>query len=318
MPDETPFAGRSLCVVGNINRDVKTSPIGPGDHLFRDGETSVASIVETIGGGGANSCFAAAALGARCAFLGKVGADCIGDRLLRTLTRHSIRPHLARSATQASGASIALTFDTGHRHFLSCLPANESLSFDDLDLNALAGFHHLLRADIWFSRQMLFEGNKPLLQQAQAAGLSTSIDLNWDPQWGRADANEIRQRKEAVRAVLPFVDLAHGNIRELREFADADTLDLALHRLADWGAKSVIVHMGDRGAGHYRAGALTTAPPVPVAHRINATGTGDILSVCMMLLHASSTPIDAQLHLSNAIVADFMEGRRRLIPPLCD
>jgi len=27
----------NLCVVGNINRDIKTAPIAPGDHLFQDG-----------------------------------------------------------------------------------------------------------------------------------------------------------------------------------------------------------------------------------------------------------------------------------------
>ena len=75
MNSDPIFAGSSLCVVGNINRDVKTAPMWAGEHLFADGETSVSSIIETIGGGGANSAFAAASLGARVAFLGKVGAD---------------------------------------------------------------------------------------------------------------------------------------------------------------------------------------------------------------------------------------------------
>ena len=75
MLDESAFRGSSLCVVGNINRDVKTAPFAPSESLFRDGETSVNSVIETIGGGGANSAFAAASLGARVTFLGKVGAD---------------------------------------------------------------------------------------------------------------------------------------------------------------------------------------------------------------------------------------------------
>ena len=85
MPAERLFEGTSLCVVGNINRDVKTAPLHAGEHLFRDGETSVSFVAETIGGGGANSAFAAAALGARVAFLGTVGTDALGDRLERTL-----------------------------------------------------------------------------------------------------------------------------------------------------------------------------------------------------------------------------------------
>jgi sugar/nucleoside kinase (ribokinase family) len=126
----------NVCVVGNINRDIKLSSIVSGDHLFRDGETSVSSIIETIGGGGANSAFAAAALGANVGFLGKAGADPLGERLEQMLLEHGISAHLARDPDHATGTSIALAFEGGHRHFLSCLPNNESLNFDDLHLNA--------------------------------------------------------------------------------------------------------------------------------------------------------------------------------------
>ena len=64
----------------------------------------------------------------------------------------------------------------------------------------LKGFHHLLRADVWFSKGMLFGGNLRLFQTARAAGLRTSLDLNWDPLWGRAPQAEIRARKQAVKA----------------------------------------------------------------------------------------------------------------------
>ena len=317
MSSERPFEGSSLCVVGNINRDVKTAPLPPGEHLFSDGETSVSSIVETIGGGGANSAFAAASLGARTAFLGKVGEDGLGLRLERTLTRHGISAHLAKDKTGSSGTSIALHFDTGHRHFISCLPASESLSFADLDLNALTGHDHLLRADVWFSESMLFEGNKALFQAARRLNLAVSIDLNWDPQWGRAGADAIRARKQAVREALPWVDLAHGNVRELTEFADAPDLDTALKRLTDWGVGAVVAHLGAKGAGWYGKGSLVTAPPAPVNVPVNAAGTGDVLSVCMMLLHRrAEIAVPERLRRANAIVAEFIEGRRPLIPEL--
>ena len=254
MLDESAFSGSSLCVVGNINRDVKTAPLSGGEHLFSDGETPVDSIIETIGGGGANSAFAAASLGARVAFLGKVGADGLGDRLDRTLRQHGIAAHLARDAAHASGTSIALAFENGCRHFISCLPASRALSFADLDLSALTGCRHLLRADVWFSESMLFEGNKALFQIARQSGAAVSLDLNWDPHWGHAAADEIRTRKQAVRDVLPWVSLAHGNARELMEFADAPDLETALKRVVDWGAEAVVVHLGDKGAGHFHRG----------------------------------------------------------------
>lgn len=317
MLTEQAFCGASLVVVGNINRDIKTAPFPPGEHLFRDGETSVPAVFETIGGGGANSAFAAAALGAGVAFFGKVGADALGDRLDHALTRHGLRSHLARDPVKSSGTSIALSFANGHRHFISCLPANEALRFEDLDLEAMRGSDHLLRADIWFSKSMLFEGNKHLLSGARHLGLEVSIDLNWDPCWGHAEAAAIAARKQAVRSVLPWVNLAHGNVRELTEFADAPDLETALKKLSDWGVGGVVVHLGGEGAGFYGGHSLLVEPPA-LAHRlVNTTGTGDVLSVCMMLLQRHrELPMSARLRLANAVVAEFMEGDRALIPPL--
>ena len=317
MKHESPFSRASLCVVGNVNRDVKSSPLAPRENLFSDGETSVDSITETIGGGGANSACAAAALGARVTFLGKIGADGLGDRLERALAAHGLTPRLARAADQPTGTSIALAFANGHRHFVSCLPASRTLAFADLDLTGLNQHAHLLRADVWFSEPMLFGGNQALFRLAQESGVPVSLDLNWDPAWGSAGADAIRSRKQAVREALPWVDLAHGNRRELLAFTDDDDLETALKRLLDWGVKGVVVHLGASGAGYYSDGVLTIEPAAPVETMVNAAGAGDLLSVVLMLLYQRpEISIPEQLRLANALVAEFIQGKRQTIPPL--
>jgi len=317
MLSESLFKTGRLCVVGNINRDVKTAPLRAGEQLLKDGETPVPWIAETIGGGGANSAFTAAALGAKVAFVGKVGTDALGDKLEAALRRHGIAAHLARDPERATGTSLALTFDDGHRHFVSCQPNNEAIAFEDLDLTALADHDHLFRADIWFSKAMLFGGNERLFRAARDAGLTVSIDLNWDPQWGVASAAEVRARKEAVRGALRWVNLAHGNVRELSEFADATELPTSLERLAQWGVEAVVVHLGPLGAGYYERGHLLIEPAVAAARHVNSTGTGDVLSVCMMLLHQHPDTA-AKLRLANTVVAEFIEGKRAFIPRLAD
>lgn len=315
MLNEDLLKTGGLCVVGNINRDIKTAPLDAGERLLHDGETPVRSIFETVGGGGANSACAAASLGAKVAFLGKIGADTLGERLEQTLVRHGVSARLRRDSSISTGNSLALTYANGQRHFISCQPNNESLAFEDLDLSALEGFKHLFRADIWFSKAMLFGGNQRLFQAARAAGMTVSIDLNWDPQWGIAPAEGVRARKTAIAQVLRWVNLAHGNIRELNELTNSDRLESSLQRLEEWGVEAVVVHMGEAGAGYYHRGQLIVEPPVLVQRRVNATGTGDVLSVCMMLLHAYPDP-QTKLRLANQIVAEFIEGRRQLIPEL--
>jgi sugar/nucleoside kinase (ribokinase family) len=304
-------------VVGNVNRDLTTAPLRAGPHLLEDGETAVAAIRESVGGGGANSACTAAALGARVVFLGKVGADPLGARLEALLRRQGIDARLVRDATVATGTSLGLNYDSGQRHFVSALPNNAALRVEELDLAVLAGCGHLLRADVWFSEPMLFGGNARLFAAARAAGVTISLDLNWDPQWGVAAAAVIEQRQAAVRAVLPMVALAHGNARELCAFTGAPDLRAALGRLEAWGVAAVVVHLGAEGAGYYSQGQLIVAGPAPVERVLHTTGCGDVLSVCMMLLQQSGQlSIPERLRLANGIVAEFMAGRRQFIPAL--
>ncbi len=251
MIDETVFRDGRLCVVGNICRDVKIAPINPDDRLFHDGETPTRFIVETMGGGGANSALSAAGLGADVRFAGKLGTDALGTRLETALLARGVKSFVRRDPETQTGSSVALSFSNGCRHFISAQPNNDTFCFDDIDLSVLDGGGHLLRADVWFSEPLLGGGNAKLLQAARDRGLTTSLDLNWDPHWGSASEDLIQQRKEAVRQILPLVDLVHGNVRELNIFADTSDIATTLKRLADWGAEAVVLHMGAQGAGYY-------------------------------------------------------------------
>ena len=311
------FAQARLCVVGNINRDVKVQEAPSSTKLLQDGETSVPAVTETIGGGGANSACAAAALGAQVYFIGKVGADELGQQLRRAMERNRVKPCLATDPKCSTGTTVALGFNTGHRHFLSCLPNNEDLRFRDLDLSPLGRCHHLLRADVWFSREMLEQGNERLFIAARRKKLTTSLDINFDPMWSRGPAREIKHRKKLLRKILPLVDMAHGNVRELCEFTDTASLGDALKKLAISGVGSVVVHLGKRGAGFYQRGKLIVEPADRARRTVHSTGTGDVLSICMILLETNETlTVQQKLRLSNRVVREFMEGRRALIPKL--
>jgi 2-dehydro-3-deoxygluconokinase len=319
MLDENAFKLSSISVVGNINRDVKTSPLEAGEYLFHDGESSAQFINETIGGGGANSAFAAASLGASVTFAGRVGKDALGNRLERTLQQHGIAANLTKDKSNPSGTSVGLTFNSGHRHFVSCLPSCRALTLKDIALKDVLAREHLLRADVWFSGAMLNGGNEKLFRAARRAGVDVSLDLNWDPHWGHASRAEIKARKLAIRTALPFVNLVHGNVRELTEFADAKDLNGALSRLIGWGAEAVVVHMGAEGAGYYNRDMFIIEPPVKAKQHVNATGTGDVLSVCMMLLHRhKGSTVSDRLKLANKIVAQFIEGKRNFIPAIAE
>ena len=62
-------------------------------------------------------------------------------------------------------------------------------------------------------------------------------------------------------------------------------------------------------------GKLLVEPATPVTQLVNTAGTGDLLSVCLMLLHSrKEIPIPEKLRLANRIVSEYIEGRRDVSP----
>jgi sugar/nucleoside kinase (ribokinase family) len=164
---------------------------------------------------------------------------------------------------------------------------------------------------------MLEGGNERLFAEARRRGLKVSLDINYDPCWSTGTTADIVRRKQQVRDVLGLVDLAHGNVRELQEFTGRSDLKEALSSLTEWGTKAVVVHLGAQGAGYFTNGKWIIEPPDQAQITVNSTGTGDVLSMCMILLDArEDLSIQQKLKVSNCVVREFMEGRRNLIPAL--
>jgi len=296
-----------LCIVGNLNRDIRTAPLPAHARLDGDGETATAALSEAIGGGGAQSAVHAAALGAAVSLVARIGADALGSRLREALVDRGVRPFLTISPESSTGTSLALAFSDGHRHFISCLPSSHELSIEDVPAAAFQA-DHLLRADVWFSEAMLFGGNRELLGRARDAGMQTSLDINWDPCWGSIAAAEQSRRIAAVVDILPLVDLAHGNVRELCTFTGCGELPIALRRLEHWGCGSVVVHLGASGSAWWQHGQLVREPAAPVMRMVHSAGSGDLLSVIMICLQRCGVSPGQRLRYANDLVSRYIEG----------
>jgi sugar/nucleoside kinase (ribokinase family) len=315
-PSPVAISTSPIAVVGNLNLDYRTSPILAGSEVMSDGETTVGEIYETLGGGGANTAVAAARLEGRVHLCACVGDDALGRRLEDNLVSMGIVARLGKKA-QPTGRSIALTWDTHQRHFLSCLPSSAELSEADIDLASLwdAGCRHLYRADVWFAPRMLEGGNQRLLQSARSLGMETSLDINWDPMWSGDDAAAIAPRLAAVAGLLPHVTYAHGNEREICRFTGKQEIEQAVRWILDRGAGAVILHRGPRGCAAFTAnGGDIEVPARPVERVVSETGTGDVFSAAFLLL--PHLPLNQRLEMCAEVAARHLEGSVNLLPRL--
>jgi sugar/nucleoside kinase (ribokinase family) len=311
----SPSDSPPIAVVGNVNLDLRTSPLHASERLFADGETSVAEIYETPGGGAANLAVAAARLGGEVHLCACVGDDELGQRLERALATLGVIPHLRRKPV-ATGRSINLVWDQGQRHFVSSLPNTHVLQAEDVDWPALAGCRHLFRADIWFAELMLEAGNAELLQQARQRGWATSLDINWDPLWSDpSQRDRVAWRKQQVWKLLPSVDYVHGNEQELIIFAEARDAPAACRTVVDAGAGCVICHCGAKGSAWCNAAdGWVEVPATPVSRVVCATGCGDVFSAAFLL--APEQPLAGRLRHCGRIAAGHLAGELDLLPRL--
>ena len=305
-----------VAIVGNLNLDVRTSPIPSSVVLTGDGETSVTGIDESVGGGAANTAAAAALMGGEAHLCCAVGADELGTRLCRFLAGLGVSVHPAVKPV-ATGRSIALTWESHHRHFVSSLPNTRLLVEADIDLEALirAGCRHLYRADVWFGDLMLAEGNTSLFRRARQAGMETSLDINWDPLWTTGGNHDrVGHRISLLKSALPSVSFVHGNERELALFTGAQSIQHSARLLREWGAGAVIVHSGAMGCAAATPAGWFEVPAVPVTRIVSEAGTGDVFTAAFLL--NPHLPMEARLRECAAAAARHLQGSPRYTPAL--
>jgi sugar/nucleoside kinase (ribokinase family) len=262
VTESEPAAALDLLVVGDCNPDVLVL----GDDVtpeFGQQEKLVTSISLVVGGSAAITAVAAARLGLRVALTATVGPDPAGDFMLSQLTAAGVdtAPVLVRPG-QVTGMTVALSHGAD-RAIITAVGAMTSLTAGDVPGALLRRARHLHISSYFLLEQSLGPGLAELLAQAQAGGVTTSLDTNWDPagRWGG----------DQLRAVLAHTDFLLPNETEALHLSGEPTLRGAIPALTAMGP-AVVVKLGANGAlcasGHefYRI-----APPTRFAGPVNAT-----------------------------------------------
>ena len=254
------------------------------------------TVALSTGGAESNVAVALSRLGVPTAWFGRVGADGLGDRVLRDLRGEDVAVHAVVDPSWPTAlmvkeqVGLGRTRVTYHRRD----SAGAHLHPDDLD-------DDVLRA----ARILHLTGITPGLSESAAAavehalgiaaevGATVSLDLNHRAAvWHDADYGG------AMRALLQRVDVAFGSPHEIGLVVDgaptADPAELAA-RLAALGPRTAVVKLGADGACVLVEGRTLSRPAVPV-DVVDTVGAGDaFVAGWLAALLDDPTDVDAML-----------------------
>lgn len=267
-----------LLVVGEINPDVVVSDPDP-TPVFGQAERFVEAIRLSIGSSSAITACGAARLGLRVAMVGVVGDDALGRYMLEALADRGVNVAACRvDAGRPTGASVILG-NGEDRAILTATGTIPDVRASDVPVSLLERARHL-HVGSFFLQPSLAAELPDLFRAARSAGLTTSLDPNWDPSGGwdggfgaaAAEADIVLPNAtEAVRLTrLMDVDAA---VRSLAGTAGEGGGTVGAGGIG--ARRTVAAKLGPDGAVGLGPGAgLVRMPALPVTPA-DTTGAGD-------------------------------------------
>jgi sugar/nucleoside kinase (ribokinase family) len=307
VTQDRPPAAADLVIVGDCNPDVLV--LGP-DVIpeFGQREKLVDRISLVVGGSAAIMAVAAARLGVRVALVAAVGDDPAGRFMLGQLAAEGVDVSaVATRADVPTGMTVALSH-ADDRAILTATGAVSSLAERDVPSALVRGAKHLHVSSYFLIEPSLGDRLGAIFAAARSAGITTSLDTNWDPAgtWGG----------DRLRSVLAQTDLLIPNEAEALRIAARHTLPEAIGVLAAAGSR-LVVKRGARGALCVEDGRQHSVGLPPV-HPVDATGAGDCFNAGLIagLLRGLALPSAAALGCAVAAASTQAPGGTASAPDL--
>lgn len=275
-----------LLVVGEINFDF----ILRGENVtpeFRQKERIVDDALLTLGSSSAIFACQAARLGLRTAFVGVVGADWFGDAALASLRARGVDTRGCMSdPSLKTGVSVILVRPDADRAILTYPGAIGALRSDQIDRSLFRQARHLHIAS-YFLLDALRPDLPGVLREARSAGMTVSLDTNWDPteRWELGD-------------LLDLCDVFLPNEAELLAITREHEVETALSRLAA-RIGVIAVKQGARGATAMQGRTRASCEPKQV-QVADTVGAGDSFDAGFVYGYLSGWPLADTLKLACA------------------
>lgn len=233
----------------------------------------IAQFSANPGGAPANLAVAAARLGAKTAFLGKVGCDSFGDKLRQVLAENGVDVSgLAVDPIQHTTLAVVSVDQHGERSFSFYRnpSADVNLTAEEIPVSLLRQTRYLHFGSVSLTTEPAKSATLHAAQLAKSLGAMISYDPNYRANLWPDEATAVSRMLEP----LPLVDVLKVSDEELPLLTGTTDLEAGTRRLMEYGVRLVLVTLGPRGA-YYRWKSQTgTVPGVP-CQVADTNGAGD-------------------------------------------
>lgn len=282
LPRASPGA---VVTIGETMALMSTPQFGPLQHS--------ASLDLGIGGSESNVAIGLRRLGTPSIWIGKVGADSLGDLVEREIRAEGVEVVAIRDATAPTALMIKerRTSSDSRVWYYRAGHAGSRLAVNDVDFDLVRGASlvHLTGISLALSpglSEVTFEAARV----ARDAGVPVSFDLNFRSRlWSVASA------REAYLRILPLVDVVFAGDDEaaIAVGPDGSAIELA-HRMAEFGASESVIKLGARGAVAVADGREYTRAAVPI-DPVDTVGAGDAFVAGYLSERLAGADVDGRL-----------------------
>lgn len=254
--------------------------------------TGVRQYAANPGGAPANVAVAAARLGARTAFVGKVGRDAFGGTLRQVLADNGVAVSGLYETDRAPTTLAVVSLDpSGDRSFTFYRgPGADLLLTPEEAEKAISGGTAFLHfGSVSLTADPSRSATLAAVRKAKQMGALVSYDPNYRANLWDSEATAVARMKEPV-ALCDVVKLSEEELPLLTGTTDPAEGTL---RLVEQGVTLVLVTLGAKGA-YYRLGRETGMVPGVAAKVADTNGAGDTFlgAVLSRLVRRGDAPLD--------------------------
>ena len=251
-----------VLVVGELNVDLIMNEL---DRFPEVGKEILArQMTLTLGSSAAIFASNISSLGARVAFIGKIGKDKFGEVVLESLQNNDVDVSMIiQDENCGTGATIILNVEEDRAN--TTYPgAMDLLTINDISEKDLSRAKHL-HFSSFFLQPGMRDGVGKLFRIAQELGLTTSFDMQWDPE---------EEWDLAIEEILPHVNVFLPNENELMFLSGKNDLDEAINFIEKY-TDVLVIKRGNKGSLVSTGSESMDLPAFLNKNVVDAIGAGD-------------------------------------------